>query len=66
MSCQSAVQSALQSVKGVKDVNVSLANHEAVVTFDPSVAKLSDLISAVDHAHGGMGHYTAKLKNKGS
>jgi copper chaperone CopZ len=66
MSCQSAVQSALQSVKGVKEVNVSLANHEAVVTFDPSLVKIADLISAVDRAHGGMGHYTAKLKNKGS
>jgi len=65
MSCQSAVQSALQSVKGVKDVSVSLAKHEAMVTYDPSVAKVDDLISAVDHAHG-MQHFTATLKNKGS
>ena len=65
MSCQNAVQSALRSVKGVKDANVSLANHEAVVTYDPSVAKVDDLISAVDHAQG-MQHFTATLKNKGS
>jgi len=59
------VQSALQSVKGVKDVNVSLANREAVVTYDPNVTKVDDLISAVDHAHG-MQHFTATVKNKGS
>ena len=59
------MQSALQSVKGVKDVNVSLANHEAVVTYDSNVTKVDDLISAVDHAHG-MQHFTATVKNKGS
>ena len=62
MSCQNSVQSALKSVKGVKDVSVSLANHEAVVTYDPDLAKTEDLINAVEHASG-MSHYTAKVKN---
>lgn len=57
------MQSALQSVKGVKDVKASLTTHEAVVTYDPSVAKVSDLISAVDNAHG-MRKYTATLKKR--
>jgi copper chaperone CopZ len=65
MSCQQTVQSALKSVKGVKDVKTSLKTHEAVVTYDPSVTKVSDLISAVDNAHG-MRQYTAALKSKGS
>lgn len=63
MSCQSSVQSALESVKGVKSAKVSLADHEAVVTYDPSVVKLDDLITAVNHAPG-MAHYTATVKGK--
>lgn len=56
------MQSALNSVKGVKSTKVSLAQHDAVVTYDPSEVKVADLINAVDHAHGGMGHYSATLK----
>lgn len=56
------MQSALSSVKGVKSAKVSLAQKEAVITYDPSEVKVADLISAVDHAHGGMGHYSATLK----
>lgn len=56
------MQSALSSVKGVKSAKVSLSEHNAVVTYDPGEVKVADLISAVDHAHGGMGHYSASLK----
>jgi len=63
MSCQSTVQSALESVKGVESAKVLLADHEAVVTYDPSVVKLADLIRAVNHAQG-MAHYTATVKSK--
>jgi copper chaperone CopZ len=57
------VQSALQNVKGVKDAKVSMENKEAVVTYDPTVCKVQDLIKAVENAKG-MGHYTAKVKKK--
>ncbi len=57
------VQSALQAVKGVKDAKVTLDPGEAVVTYDPSVCKVEDLIKAVDNAHG-MAKYTAKVKEK--
>lgn len=57
------MQSALNSVKGVKTVEVSLAQHDAVITYDPNEVKVADLINAVDHAHGGMGHYSATLKD---
>jgi copper chaperone CopZ len=59
----STVQSALESVKGVKDVSVSLENKEAVVKYDPDVAKPEDLIKAVKDARG-MNSYTAKIKKK--
>jgi len=57
------VQSALQSVKGVKEANVSLETKEAVVTYDPDVAKEEDLIKAVKGARG-MNPYDAKIKKK--
>jgi copper chaperone CopZ len=57
------VQSALQSVKGVKEAKVSLETHEAVVKYDPEQVKVEDLIKAVKHARG-MHAYNAKVKNK--
>jgi cation transport ATPase len=57
------VQSALESVKGVKEVSVSLENKEAVVKYDPDVAKVEELIKAVKDARG-MNSYTAKDKEK--
>jgi copper chaperone CopZ len=57
------VQSALQSVKGVKEAKVSLEKSEAVVTYDPDVTKAEDLIKAVKSARG-MGSYDAKIKKK--
>ena len=58
-----AVQSALQSVKGVKEAEVSLEKNEAVVTYDPDVVKVEDLIKAVKSARG-MNSYDAKVKKK--
>jgi len=59
------VQSALESVKGVKEAKVSLEDAEAVVTYDPGKCKVEDLIKAVREAHG-MASYDAKVKNKKS
>jgi mercuric ion binding protein len=60
-SCASTVQSALEAVKGVKEVNVSLENKEAVVKYDADVVKVEDLIKAVKNARG-MSPYDAKVK----
>ena len=57
------MQSALQAVKGVKEAKVSFENREAAVTYDPDVAKVEDLIKAVQNA-GGMRRYDAKVKKK--
>ena len=57
------MQSALQSVKGVKEATVSLEKNEAVVTYDPDVVKVEDLIKAVKSARG-MNSYDAKIKKK--
>jgi copper chaperone CopZ len=57
------VQSALQSVKGVKDVNVDLGRKEAVVKYDPNVCKVDDLLKAVKNAQG-MASYSATVKKK--
>ena len=57
------MQSALEAVKGVKEVNVSLEAKEAVVKYDPEVVKIEDLIKAVKNARG-MNSYDAKIKKK--
>ncbi len=57
------MQSALEAVKGVRDVNVSLETKEAVVKCDPDVVKVEDLIKAVKNARG-MSSYDAKVKKK--
>lgn len=57
------MQSALESVKGVKEAKVSLEDNEAVVKFDPSMAKVEDLIKAVKDAKG-MNRYDAEVKKK--
>ena len=58
------MRSALEAVKGVKEVNVSLENKEAVVKYDPDMARVEDLIKAVKEARG-MNSYDAKVKKKG-
>ena len=57
------MQSALQEVKGVKEVDVSLEKKEAVVKYDSDVATVEDLIKAVKNARG-MHSYDAKVKEK--
>jgi copper chaperone CopZ len=57
------VQSALEAVKGVKEVTVSLEAKEAVVKYDPEVVKIEDLIKAVKNARG-INSYDAKIKKK--
>jgi len=58
------VQSALENVKGVKEAVVSMESKEAVVKYDPEVAKIEDLIKAVKQANGPHGPYDAKVKKK--
>ena len=58
------MRSALEAVKGVKEVNVSLENKEAVVKYDPDMARVEDLIKAVKEVRG-MNSYDAKVKKKG-
>ena len=55
------MQSALEGVKGAKEVSVSLEKKEAVVKYDPDVVKVEDLIKAVKNVHG-MNPYDAKVK----
>ena len=57
------MRSALEEVKGVKEVNVSLEKKEAVVKYDPDVVKVEDLIKAVKNARG-MNTYDAKVKKE--
>ena len=57
------MQSALEAVKGVKEVNVSLEKKEAVVKYDADVAKVENLIKAVKDARG-MNPYDAKVKKE--
>ena len=57
------MQSALESVKGVKDAKVSIEDKEAVVKYDPAQCKVEDLTKAVKSAHG-MSHYDASVKKK--
>ena len=56
------MQSALEAVKGVKEVNVSLEKKEAVVKYDADL-KVEDLIKAVKDARG-MNSYDAKVKKE--
>jgi copper chaperone CopZ len=58
------VRGALLSVKGVTRAQVTLENHEAIVTYDPNQASVTDLIKAVNDAEGPLmpQQYTAKVK----
>ena len=57
------MQSALEQVNGVKEVHVSLEKKQAVVKYDPDVAKVEDLIKSVRNVHG-MNSYDARVKQK--
>ena len=57
------MRSALLSVKGVTRAQVRLEEHEAIVTYDPEVAKIEQMIKAVEEAPGPVGQkYTVKVK----
>jgi copper chaperone CopZ len=59
------VRSALLSVKGVVRAQVKLEAYEALVTYDPAVARIEDMIAAVgeaEHPIQGRGVYKATVK----
>ena len=58
------MRSALLSVKGVTRARVSLADNEAVVTYDPGQCTVDDMIKAVSNAEGveSPGQYSASVK----
>ena len=45
----------------MKDVKVSLSDHEAVVNYDPAECEVDDLLKAVKGTKG-MHSYSAKVK----
>jgi copper chaperone CopZ len=50
-------------VKGVTRAQVRLEEHEAIVTYDPSVATVEQMIKALSEVVGPVGQqYTAKVK----
>ena len=57
-----SVRSALLAVKGVERARVLLEGGEAIVTYDPRVTTIGDLITAVNQATDGPVRYTATLK----
>jgi copper chaperone CopZ len=59
------VRSALLSVKGVTRAQVRLEEHEAIVTYDPAMATVEQMITAVSKAEGpGPQEYKATVKKE--
>ncbi len=58
------MRSALLSVKGVTRAQVRLEEHEAIVTYDPAIAKVEDMLKAIAATEGpqGPGPYSAIVK----
>lgn len=59
------MRSALLSVKGVSRAQVRLERYEALVTYNPAVAKIDDMIKAVEaaeHPIDGHGVYKVTVK----
>lgn len=59
------MRSALLAVKGVTRAQVRLEGYEALVTYDPKVARIDDMIAAVgeaEHPIEGRGVYKATVK----
>ncbi len=52
--CGAAVKAALESVSGVKMVDVNLEKNEAVVTYDPATATEEKMKKAVTKAGYGI------------
>jgi len=66
-SCIRKVTDALEAMPGVDKVDVSLADHEAKVSFDAKLTSLGQLESAVRDAGygvgaGGVAQHTAQTK----
>lgn len=57
--CVETVTTALQNINGVVSARVSLAQHEAVVVYEPSKTNVAEIEKVVDKAKG-MNSYTAK------
>ena len=55
------MRSALLSVNGVTRARVMLEEREALVTYDPTLARIQDLIEAVQKAEG-VSPYNAQVK----
>lgn len=49
-SCANIIERSLKKVPGVNQANVNFAAEKAQITFDPSKAKMTDLVSAVQKA----------------
>jgi copper chaperone CopZ len=59
------VRAALLAVKGVTRAKVTFETAEAVVTYDPALVKIDDLVQAVAKAQPpGDQSYSAKVKGK--
>jgi Cu+-exporting ATPase len=54
-SCVRRIERRLGKVDGVREVSVNLATEKARVVFDPGLASLADLVSAVEKAGYGVG-----------
>lgn len=59
------MRSALLAVNGVTRARVTLEEHEAIVTYDPAKASMTDLLQAVKGAQG-PSEYSAEVKGKGA
>jgi copper chaperone CopZ len=57
------VQSALEVLRGVKEVKVSLGDEEVTVLYDDERVKVEDLIRSVNAAQG-MSKYQARELKK--
>ncbi len=49
-SCASIIERSLKKVSGVQQVNVNFAAEKALIVFDENLAKIEDLIKAVEQA----------------
>ncbi len=49
-SCVAAVESALRAVPGVFDARVNFGSEQALVEYDPALARIEDIYAAVSHA----------------
>ena len=63
--CPPAVEKALKSVKGVVYARVNLANRLATVSYDPSTAKVADILRAVRSVGYSVGTATTRIPIRG-